>query len=83
VKVADLAAALIVIGRAVKTMLVAEEEITVKFESAAFVAVTEHVSALLTVRESVLVMLQPALPVTYVTAPVPEPPVVVSRNVVP
>ena len=46
-------------------------------------AVTEHVSALFTVRESVLVMLQPAVPVTYVTAPVPEPPVVVSRNVVP
>ena len=52
-------------------------------ESAALVAVTEQVSALVTVRESVLVIEQPAVPVEYVIAPVPEPPEAVSRNVVP
>ena len=51
--------------------------------SAAFVAVTEHVKALVTVRESVLVMLQPLVDVEYETAPVPVPPVVVSRSGVP
>jgi alkylhydroperoxidase/carboxymuconolactone decarboxylase family protein YurZ len=60
--VAVLSAALIVMGRAAKMMLVAEDEIAVKLESAAFVAVTEQVSALVTVRESVFVMEQPAVP---------------------
>ena len=81
--VAVLVSALIVMGRTAKMMLVVEDEIAVKFESAAFVAVTEQVRALVTVRESVFVMLQPEVEVANVTAPVPEPPEVVSRNVVP
>jgi hypothetical protein len=52
-----------VIGRVAKTTFVAEEEIALKPELAALVAVTEHVTALVTVRESVLVMLHPLVDV--------------------
>ena len=47
------------------------------------ISVTEHVIAPVTVKESVFVIEHPAELVEYETAPVPDPPDVVSFKVVP